>query len=77
MKHLQCATEPAALLSRSASINDEFRPSHEGGLIRGQIQDTIGDFFRGGPSALPPAFGGGRPAGGMPAAFGRRDKKKK
>jgi signal recognition particle subunit SRP54 len=33
--------------------------------------------FRGGPSALPPAFGGGRPAGGPPAAFGRRDKKKK
>jgi signal recognition particle subunit SRP54 len=31
--------------------------------------------FRG-PSALPPAFGGGRP-GGMPAAFGKRDKKKK
>jgi signal recognition particle subunit SRP54 len=33
--------------------------------------------FRGGPSALPPAFGGGRAPGGMPAAFGRRDKKKK
>jgi len=33
--------------------------------------------FRGGPSALPPAFGGGRPAGGTPAAFSRRDKKKK
>ena len=33
--------------------------------------------FRGGPSALPPAFGGGRPAGGTPAAFARRDKKKK
>jgi len=33
--------------------------------------------FRGGPSALPPAFGGGRAPGGLPAAFGRRDKKKK
>ena len=33
--------------------------------------------LRGGPSALPPAFGGGRAPGGMPAAFGRRDKKKK
>jgi signal recognition particle subunit SRP54 len=34
--------------------------------------------FRGsGPSSLPPAFGGGRAPGGMPAAFGRRDKKKK
>jgi hypothetical protein len=35
----------------------------------------------GGPSALPPAFGGGgRSSGGLPAAFGRRDrddKKKK
>ena len=33
--------------------------------------------FRGGPSALPPAFGGGRAPGGPPAAFSRRDKKKK
>jgi signal recognition particle subunit SRP54 len=32
--------------------------------------------FRGGPSALPPGFGG-RPQGGLPAAFGKRDKKKK
>jgi hypothetical protein len=37
-----------------------------------------GDGFpglRGGPSALPPAFGGGRNV--IPAAFGKRDKKKK
>ena len=34
--------------------------------------------FRGGPSGLPPAFGGGgRGANVLPAAFGRRDKKKK
>jgi signal recognition particle subunit SRP54 len=33
--------------------------------------------FRGGPSALPPAFGGGRGSGNIPAAFGKRDKKKK
>jgi signal recognition particle subunit SRP54 len=33
--------------------------------------------FRGGPSALPPAFGGGRGPGNIPAAFGKRDKKKK
>ena len=34
--------------------------------------------LRGGPSALPPAFGGGgRGANVLPAAFGRRDKKKK
>jgi len=32
--------------------------------------------LRGGPSALPPAFGGGRP-GAVPPAFGKRDKKKK
>ena len=32
---------------------------------------------RGGPSALPPAFGGGRGANVIPAAFGKRDKKKK
>jgi signal recognition particle subunit SRP54 len=32
---------------------------------------------RSGPSALPPAFGGGRPAGNIPAAFGKRDKNKK
>jgi signal recognition particle subunit SRP54 len=32
--------------------------------------------FRGGPSALPPAFGGGRGSGNIPAAFGKRDKKK-
>ena len=34
--------------------------------------------LRGGPSGLPPAFGGGgRGANVLPAAFGRRDKKKK
>jgi signal recognition particle subunit SRP54 len=33
--------------------------------------------LRGGPSGLPPAFGGGRGPGTVPAAFGRRDKKKK
>jgi hypothetical protein len=33
--------------------------------------------LRGGPSALPPAFGGGRGSGNIPAAFGKRDKKKK
>jgi signal recognition particle subunit SRP54 len=33
--------------------------------------------FRGGPAGLPPAFGGGRGSGTVPAAFGRRDKKKK
>ena len=39
-----------------------------------------GDGFpglRGGPSALPPAFGGGRGSNVIPAAFGKRDKKKK
>jgi hypothetical protein len=39
-----------------------------------------GDGFpglRGGPSALPPAFGGGRGPGNLPAAFNKRDKKKK
>jgi hypothetical protein len=30
-----------------------------------------------GPSALPPAFGGGRGSNVIPAAFGKRDKKKK
>jgi signal recognition particle subunit SRP54 len=41
--------------------------------------DDEGGFpgLRGGPSALPPAFGGGRGSGSLPAAFGRRDKKKK
>jgi hypothetical protein len=33
--------------------------------------------LRGGPSALPPAFGGGRGPGNLPAAFNKRDKKKK
>jgi signal recognition particle subunit SRP54 len=33
--------------------------------------------FRGGPSALPPAFGGGGRGNTLPAAFGKRDKKKK
>ncbi|HVT66995.1 MAG TPA: signal recognition particle protein [Trebonia sp.] len=33
--------------------------------------------LRGGPSALPPAFGGGRGGNAIPAAFGKRDKKKK
>ena len=33
--------------------------------------------LRGGPSALPPAFGGGRGSNVIPAAFGKRDKKKK
>jgi hypothetical protein len=33
--------------------------------------------LRGGPSALPPAFGGGRNSNVIPAAFGKRDKKKK
>jgi signal recognition particle subunit SRP54 len=33
--------------------------------------------LRGGPSALPPAFGGGRGGNVIPAAFGKRDKKKK
>jgi hypothetical protein len=32
--------------------------------------------FRG-PSALPPAFGGGGRSNVIPAAFGKRDKKKK
>jgi len=33
--------------------------------------------LRGGPAALPPAFGGGRGSNVIPAAFGKRDKKKK
>jgi signal recognition particle subunit SRP54 len=33
--------------------------------------------LRGGPSALPPAFGGGRGSNVIPAAFGKRDRKKK
>jgi signal recognition particle subunit SRP54 len=43
--------------------------------------DDEGGFpgFRGGPSALPPGFGGGQGNGGgsLPAAFGKRNKKKK
>jgi hypothetical protein len=33
--------------------------------------------FRGGPSALPPLPGGATPSGNIPAAFGKRNKKKK
>jgi len=42
--------------------------------------DDEGEGFpglRGGPGALPPAFGGGRGSNVIPAAFGKRDKKKK
>src|SRR5262245_29771157 len=39
------------LLRRSAAIDDQLAPSHEGRLIRGQVQDTIGDLLGSAESA--------------------------
>jgi hypothetical protein len=60
--------ELAELLRDAQAAGGPGAPGGEGNGFAG---------LRGGPSALPPAFGGGRAPGSVPAAFGKRDKKKK
>jgi signal recognition particle subunit SRP54 len=76
------AQEPAAALQEAPQSMEELAEM----LRDAQAAGGPGDFgdegegfpgLRGGPSALPPAFGGGRGGNVIPAAFGKRDKKKK
>jgi signal recognition particle subunit SRP54 len=64
----QSMEELAELLRDAQAAGGPGAPGGEGNGFPG---------MRGGPSALPPAFGGGRGPGSVPAAFGKRDKKKK
>jgi hypothetical protein len=58
-------------------LADMLRDAQAAGGAAGFGDEGDGSPFRGGPSALPPAFGGGRGSNVIPAAFGKRDKKKK
>ena len=76
------AEEPAAAAAPAPQSMEELaemlRDAQAAGGVPGFGEE--GDGFpglRGGPSALPPAFGGGRGSNVIPAAFGKRDKKKK
>ncbi len=75
----EAAAEQAAPQTME-ELAEMLRDAQAAGGVPG-FGDDEGGFpgLHGGPSALPPAFGGGggRDSGGLPAAFGRRDKKKK
>jgi signal recognition particle subunit SRP54 len=64
----QSMEELAELLRDAQAAGGPGAPGSEGNGFPG---------MRGGPGSLPPAFGGGRGSGTVPAAFGKRDKKKK
>jgi signal recognition particle subunit SRP54 len=78
------AAEPAAAQAAQAApqsmeeLAEMLRDAQAAGGVPGLGDEGPG--FPGlgsGPSALPPAFGGGRGPGNVPAAFGKRNKKKK
>jgi signal recognition particle subunit SRP54 len=76
------AQEPAAAAVESAPQSMEelaelLRDAQAAGGVPGFGDEEGIPGLRGGPSALPPAFGGGRGSNVIPAAFGKRDKKKK
>jgi signal recognition particle subunit SRP54 len=78
------AQEPAAAAEAAApqsmeELAEMLREAQEADAVPGFGDEESGGFsgMRGGPSALPPAFGGGRGSNVIPAAFGKRDKKKK
>jgi signal recognition particle subunit SRP54 len=77
------AEEPEAAAQATPQSMEELaemlREAQETGAVPGFGDEEAGGFpgMRGGPSALPPAFGGGRGSNVIPAAFGKRDKKKK
>jgi len=68
----EAAPAPRSMEDLAAMLQE----AQESGGMPG-LGDEDASPFRGGPSALPPAFGGGGGRGGIPAAFGRRNKKKK
>ncbi|HEY6493592.1 MAG TPA: signal recognition particle protein [Trebonia sp.] len=73
--------EPAAAAQAPPQSMEELAEMLRDAQAAGGAAGDEGEGFpglRGGPSALPPAFGGGgRGSNVIPAAFGRRDKKKK
>ena len=78
------AQQPAAAAEEAApqsmeELAEMLREAQQSGAVPGFGDEESGGFpgVRSGPSALPPAFGGGRGPNVIPAAFGKRDKKKK
>jgi signal recognition particle subunit SRP54 len=72
------AEEPAAAPQSMEELAEMLRDAQAAGGSPGLGDEGEGiPGLRGGPSALPPAFGGGRGSNVIPAAFGKRDKKKK
>ena len=71
--------EDAAAPQSMEELAELLREAQQSGSVPGFGDEESGGFpgTRGGPSALPPAFGGGRGPNVIPAAFGKRDKKKK
>jgi signal recognition particle subunit SRP54 len=75
------AQEEQAAPQSMEELAELLRDAQAAGGVPGFGGEGEGGFpgFRGGPAGMPPAFGGGRGAGGgnVPAAFGKRPKKKK
>jgi signal recognition particle subunit SRP54 len=73
---LEAQAAPQSMEELAELLRDAQAAGGAGGLGG---EEGEGGFpgLRGGPSALPPGFGGGRGPNVIPAAFGRRDKKKK
>jgi len=74
------AQEPAAAQAGPQSMEElaeMLRDAQAAGGPGGFGDEGEGFPGFGGPSALPPAFGGGRGSNVVPPAFGKRDKKKK
>jgi signal recognition particle subunit SRP54 len=68
------AQQPPASMEELAEM---LRDAQAAGAAGGQGGDNGFAGFRGGPSALPQFPGGGLPQGNVPAAFGKRNNKKK
>ncbi len=73
------AAAPAAAPQSMEELAEMLRDAQAAGGPGGLGEEGEGlPGLRGGPSALPPAFGGGARGGNViPAAFGKRDRKKK
>jgi signal recognition particle subunit SRP54 len=67
------AAAPASMEELAEMLRDA---QAGGGLGPGGLGGDAFAGFRGGPSALPPLPGGASPSGNIPAAFGKRKKKK-
>jgi signal recognition particle subunit SRP54 len=67
---------PAAAPASMEDLAEMLRDAQAAGGPGGFGGDAFAG-FRGGPSALPPLPGGATPSGNIPAAFGKRNKKKK